>query len=115
MPDVWVKQSTCTLGRSLEDFLNAEGFVGLLNAEMLQVVLVETEECRTWQHVVNAMATNVEHFKDFRFILTFKMKEVTLHRIMQNGEWSMTNMFTKTSRSQQKLHRSNMLLRPPNF
>ena len=45
MPDVWVKQSTCTLGRSLEDFLNAEGFLGLLNAEMLQVVLVETEEC----------------------------------------------------------------------
>ena len=56
--------------------------MGLLNAEMLQVVLVQTEECRTWQHVVNAMAMNVEHFKDFQFILTFKMKEVTLH-------WSM--------------------------
>ena len=56
MPDVWVKQSRCTLGRCLEDFLNGEGFVGLLNAEMLQVVLVETEECRTWEHVVNAMA-----------------------------------------------------------
>ena len=61
--------------------------MGLLNAEMLQVVLVQTEECRTWQHVVNAMAMNVEHFKDFQFILTFKMKEVTLHRLLRNGDY----------------------------
>ena len=50
-----VQQSTCTLGRSLEDFLNAEGFLGLLNTincNMFQMLVTQLFQILLSPHFV---------------------------------------------------------------